>query len=328
MKPPVFIVGCPRSGTSYLYHLLLSSGGFAEFRTQMNVFDVLEPIYGDLGVAKNKIRMMNAWLQSKAFVASGLTVEEIEAKVLSECRSTSDFLRIVMEEIARKQGVDRWIDSTPTNIPHLLRIKKDFPDARIVHIIRDGRDVALSLDQRGWSRPLPWDHDKGLMAAGLYWEWIVRKGRKLGLMLQPDYLEVTYEDLVREPAEALQPLSSFLQHELDMGRIQKASVGSLKTPLTSFKEELEQGKFSPVGRWENEDKLPPDQLALFESLVGDYLRQLGYVLSSNCAQPKQSPGIKRMRSLYHVYYECKQWAKINTPLSRLMVDYSAVLIDK
>jgi len=46
MKPPVFIVGCPRSGTSYLYHLLLSSGGFAEFHTQMNVFDVLEPIYG------------------------------------------------------------------------------------------------------------------------------------------------------------------------------------------------------------------------------------------------------------------------------------------
>ncbi len=68
----MFIVGCPRSGTSYLYHLLLSAGGFAEFRTQMNVFDVLEPIYGDLGVVKNKTKMMNEWLRSKAFVLSGL----------------------------------------------------------------------------------------------------------------------------------------------------------------------------------------------------------------------------------------------------------------
>ena len=72
MNAPVFIVGCPRSGTSFLYHLLLSAGGFAEFRTQMNVFDVLEPIYGDLGVLKNKKEMMGEWLQSKAFHVSGL----------------------------------------------------------------------------------------------------------------------------------------------------------------------------------------------------------------------------------------------------------------
>ncbi len=181
MKPPVFIVGCPRSGTSYLYHLLLSAGGFAEFRTQMNVYDVLEPIYGDLGVPKNKTKMMEMWLQSKAFEVSGLQAEEIKAKILLDCRSAGDFLRIVMEEVARKQGVDRWIDSTPTNIPHLLRIKREFPEARVIHIIRDGRDVALSLDKRGWSRPLPWDRDQGLMAAGLYWQWIVRKGRELGV---------------------------------------------------------------------------------------------------------------------------------------------------
>ena len=325
MKPPVFIVGCPRSGTSYLYHLLLSAGGFAEFRTQMNVFDVLEPIYGDLGVPKNKVRMMKEWLQSKAFDVSGLQAEEIKARVLSGCRGASDFLRIVMEEVARKQGVDRWIDSTPTNIPHLLRIKKDFPSARIIHIIRDGRDVALSLDKRGWSRPLPWDRDKGLLAAGLYWEWIVRKGRKFGPMLQPDYLEVRYEDLVIHPAETLEKLGVFLAHDLDYKRIQQVSIGSVKNPLTSFKEDLERGKFKPVGRWE--DKLSPAQVALLESLVGDYLEQLGYALSGS-ARAKRSLAAKRMRRVYRAYYEFKQWAKINTPLSRLMVNYSASLIDK
>ena len=101
MRAPVFIVGCPRSGTSFLYHLLLSAGGFAQFRTQMNVFDVLEPIYGDLGVLKNKKEMMKEWLRSKAFHVSGLDAEEVEAKVLAECRGAGDFLRIVMEMIAQ-----------------------------------------------------------------------------------------------------------------------------------------------------------------------------------------------------------------------------------
>ena len=165
MKAPVFIVGCPRSGTSFLYHLLLSAGGFAEFRTQMNVFDVLEPIYGDLGILNNKKEMMKEWLQSKAFAVSGLDAEEVKAKVLSDCGGAGDFLRIVMDMIAQKQGVKRWIDSTPTNIPHMPRIVKEFPDARIIHIIRDGRDVALSLDKREWSRPLPWDKKKSLLAA-------------------------------------------------------------------------------------------------------------------------------------------------------------------
>jgi hypothetical protein len=325
MKPPVFIVGCPRSGTSYLYHLLLSAGGFAEFHTQMNVFDVLEPIYGDLSVLKNKTRMMNDWLRSKAFAVSGLQAEEITTAI-SGCQSGSDFLRVVMEEVARKQGVDRWIDSTPTNIPHLLRIKKDFPDALIVHIIRDPRDIALSLDKRGWTRPLPWDRDKALLAAGLYWEWIVRKGRKLGSILGVDYLETRYEDLVNQPAETLERLAVFLQHDLDYERIRQNSIGSVKSPLTSFKEDLDRGQFAPVGRWKN--KFPADQLVLFEDVVGDYMQELGYVLSTNNAKAKHSLAARRMRFIYRMFYNFKQWAKINTPLSRLMVDYSAILIDK
>jgi sulfotransferase family protein len=326
MKPPVFIVGCPRSGTSYLYHLLLSAGGFAEFRTQMNVFDVLEPIYGDLGIGKNKCRMMNDWLQSKAFDVSGLQAGEIESKVLSDCRGAGDFLRIVMEAVASKQGVDRWIDSTPTNIPHLLRIKRDFPNARIVHIIRDGRDVALSLEKRGWSRPLPWDHGKPLLAAGLYWEWIVRKGRRLGSMLQPDYLEIRYEALVTNPLDVLERLAGFLQHDLDYGRIRQVSVGSVKHPLTAFKEELERGEFKPVGRWQ--DKFPPKQLVSFEKLVGAYLQELGYALSSSSPRAEPPLAERSMRLAYRTYYDFKQWAKTSTPLSRLMVDYRTTLIDK
>jgi hypothetical protein len=326
MKAPVFIVGCPRSGTSFLYHLLLSAGGFAEFHTQMNVYDVLEPIYGDLGVEKNRKKAIQEWLRSKAFRVSGLDAQEIQAKIVSECHGASDFLRIVMEEIARKQRVERWIDSTPTNIPHMLRIRQDFPDALFVHIIRDPRDVALSLDKRGWSRPLPWDKKRSLLAAGFYWEWIVRKGRKLGTMLAPNYIEVGYEELVPEPERALTAIGAFLHCDLNYDRIRQASVGSVKTPLTAFKEDLQNGRFVPVGRWKTQ--FPAERLTEFEGRIGDYMRELGYELSEGRAPRNHSLGRARDRAIYGAYYECKQWAKIHTPLSRMMVDYSAILIDK
>jgi hypothetical protein len=292
----------------------------------MNVYEVLEPIYGDLGVRKNKEAAMREWLQSKAFRASGLKAEEIEAKVLAECHGAGDFLRIIMDEVAHKQGVDRWIDSTPTNVPHMLRIQKDFPDALFVHIIRDARDVALSLDKRSWSRPLPWDKQKSLLAAGLYWEWIVRKGRQLGTLLKPRYMEIRYEDLVQQPEETLPAIGNFLKHDLDYEQIQQASIGSVKKPLTSFKEELQEGRFTPVGRWK--DRFPADQLLEFEKLVGAYLKELGYPLSTDAAKLNHGFSTKRTRAVYAAYYELKQWAKINTPLTRWMVDYSDILIDK
>jgi hypothetical protein len=326
MRPPVFIVGCPRSGTSFLYHLLLSAGGFARFHTQMNVFDVLEPIFGHLNSSSNKKKMMQEWLRSKAFAVSGLDANEIEARVMADCHNGSDFIRIVMEEVARKQGVDRWIDSTPTNIPHMLRIGRDFPEAQFIHIIRDARDVALSLDKRHWSRPLPWDKKRSLLAAGLYWEWIVRKGRRYGSALGPRYLEVRYEDLVERPEPTLRSLGNFLQHDLDYSRIQEASVGSVKKPLTSFKEDLKEGHFTPVGRWK--DKFPKDQLTQFEQLIGTYLQELGYALSDPANASSNSIAVRKTRWTYRNFYEFKQWAKINTPLSRWMVSYSDILIDK
>jgi hypothetical protein len=303
---------------------LLSAGNFAEFHTQMNVYDVLEPIYGDLGVMKKKKAAMKEWLGSKAFDISGLTAGEIESKVITQCAGAGDFLRIVMEEIASKQGVDRWIDSTPTNAFHMLRIKRDFPDALFVHIIRDARDVALSLDSRGWTRPLPWDKSDSLLAAGLYWKWIVRKARRYGSVLRANYMEIRYEELVNQTQTSLARLGHFLRHNLDYERIQARSIGSVKTPLTAFPQELEQGRFTPVGRWK--EKFPTDQLGRFECLVGDYLEELGYALSSGKSASSVVNNSKR--AMYSVYYELKQWAKVNTPLSRWMVNYSAILIDK
>src|SRR5947207_14047128 len=81
-RAPVFVLGCVRSGTTLLYHMLLSSGGFAVYRAESNAINLLEPRFGDLSVKRNRERLVEAWLNSKLFLRSGLDAEVIKARIL------------------------------------------------------------------------------------------------------------------------------------------------------------------------------------------------------------------------------------------------------
>src|SRR5947199_4315446 len=161
-KAPVFVLGCGRSGTTVLYHMLLSAGNFAVYRAESNVFSVLQPRFGDLRLERNRRELLQCWLKSKLFQVSGLDASAISDKILRDCHGAGDFLRIVMEETARVQGVERWADSTPDHLLYIREIKREIPDALFVHIIRDGRDVALSYAKQGWAYPFPWTRNQQL----------------------------------------------------------------------------------------------------------------------------------------------------------------------
>src|SRR5450755_2537853 len=227
---PIFSIGCSRSGTTLLYHMLLSSGNFAVYRMESMIFNLLEPRFRPLSKPRNKRRMLDAWYNTRLYTKSGLERSEIEPRIMEECQNGGDFLRIVMEEICRNQGVERWAETTPEHLLYMRRIKETIPDALIVHVIRDGRDVALSWERLSQIRRLPWDRKRAAMAAGIYWEWIVGKGREAGGRFGGNYVEVRYEDLVRKPAEVLKSLEPFLEHDLDYERITQAAIGSVSAP--------------------------------------------------------------------------------------------------
>ena len=316
-KAPVFVLGCGRSGTTLLYHMLLSAGDFAVYRAESNAINLLDPRFGDLSVRRNKERLMDAWLASKLFDRSGLEAEAIRAKVIAECRNGGDFLRIVMGEMARQQGVQRWADCTPEHLLHLHRIKETIPEALIIHIIRDGRDVALSTDKLGYIKRVPWDRKPSVMVAGLYWEWIVNRGREDGRKLGSDYVEVRFEELVAEPRTTLAKLSDFIEHDLDYDRIQRVGIGSVSEPNTSFKGQRTDGKFSPVGRWKK--GFSPENLVMFEALVGQTLEELGYPLATTDRSQLDRPALRRMRLIYRKYFDSKLFLKAKTPLGKLLV---------
>jgi hypothetical protein len=289
--------------------MLLSAGDFANYRSESNVFNLLVPRFRGMRSAQDRRELMETWLRSKPFRVSGLDAEKIKAKILADCRSGGDFLRLVMEEVACKQGVARWAECTPDHLLFIDQIKREIPDALIVHIIRDGRDVALSYMKQGWSHPLPWDRNERLAIAGLYWEWIVRKGRTGGKKLDADYLEVRFEDLIANPQPTLNRLGEFIGQDLDYKQIQQAGIGSVSEPNTSFS--AESGAFNPVDRWKT--KMSPQQLAELEALVGSLLGELGYQLASK-TENRTSFHVTRLRATYLAMFSTKQWMKTHTPL--------------
>jgi hypothetical protein len=319
-KAPVFVLGCGRSGTTLLYHMLLSAGNFAVYRTESNVINLLEPRFGDLSVARNKQRLLEAWYDSRLYTLSGLDKEEIGAKVMYECHNGGDFLRIIMSEMAKKQGVERWADTTPEHLLHLHRIKQTIPDALIIHIIRDGRDVALSTDKQGYIHPLLWDRTPPKMVAGLYWEWMVNKGRRGGRDLGDDYTEVHFEELISKPHETLAILGRFIEQDLDYEQIRRAGIGSVSAPNSSFGDAS--GKdFNPSGRWKT--GYSAGELAMFEDLVGRTLEENGYELAiahdKNDREKLKRTDLQLMRAAYRTYFDMKLYLKAKTPLGPLMV---------
>jgi hypothetical protein len=303
---------------------LLSAGGFAVYLGESNIFNLLAPRFGDLSVRKNREKMLNVWLGSRLFRVSGLERSQIEDKV-EHCRNAGDFLSAVMGELARQQNVRRWAANAPEEILHLEHIKDTIPNALIIHAIRDGRDVSVSLSEKRYIQPFPWKDRETPEGAALYWEWIVKKGRAAGAKFGGDYTEVRFEELVHDPRMVLRRLSGFLHHDLDYDRIQKTAIGTVARPNTSFSAQRQQG-FNPVARWKKQ--LTPQQLTRIEGLVGGTLSDLGYELATSGQSACNKAQLAWNRLLYRQFFELKYQSKKNRFLRALRPALTSQYVDQ
>ena len=319
---PIFITGCARSGTTLLYHTLLSSGGFAVYFAEPAVFDLLVPRFQDLSVPGHRGKLMKYWLNSIMFRKSGLNREDIEGKILSRCKSNGDFLVIVMDEIARSQGKERWAVWGPDNLLYIPQIKKEIPQAKFIHMVRDGRDTAVSLHKEGWIRPLPWDGSQGLLVAALHWLWKVNHGRKCGERFVPDYLELRFEDLLTKQNEVLLRVSEFVGHEINPELVATNALGTLRDSNSSFRSTLRQHQ--PIGRWRT--VLSQPDIELLESVLGPTLVELGYEVTQNHLKPRNLR-TRAMEAIYPAFFEAKLWCKSNTRMGRF-VDISRLRLEQ
>jgi hypothetical protein len=286
----VFIVGSPRSGTSLVASILQDSPVYASYRAETKFLAGCEEKYGDLEIGAVRTKFWGDWLKSRQFKRSGLTKEEVRL-VADEERSYIGILARIMNLVATKQGIERWIDSTPENSHRLKEISKSFPKAKIVHIIRDGRAVSLSLAKLGWSGISTRNYNKALYYSSLKWQQSVETVLESSKYLGDRYFEMRYEELVQDPLNVVKELCAFLRipmlegglldHEFNKNN--EDSKSTLHTPNTPFGDMSSGISSNAAFRWK--DVLKIEQICKIEAHIARTLIKLNYSLICNAEVP-------------------------------------------
>lgn len=279
-RGPVFIVGAPRSGTTLLQYMLRSHPALSLPTGESHFFIPLyrnASQYGDLSQADNVRRVLRAMeAQSAEFLYTDLhgvqfDVETLTREFVDEGRDNiRDIIGGLFEKNAAGEGKPRWGDKTPYYVLHLPKLLDWWPDAQIIHIVRDGRDVALSMFARR--------HDFGAYNtyhAAREWEHYVETGHALGqAMPKGQYLELRYEDMISDQKTALQTICAFLGelYSDDLLEYKKAGIAG-KTPLLqqSIQKDNQDKWKSGMTSW---------QIRIFESAAASTLRKFGYTLTT------------------------------------------------
>jgi hypothetical protein len=191
--------------------------------------------------------------------------------------TTGDAIAAVFEAYAAERGKSRWGDKTPLYMQHLPLLERLFPMARYVHLIRDGRDAALSflsvpagIMTEGWGHPRD--------AAGFACQWASEVGdaRALGERVGPRrYLEVRYEALVADPEAELRRICSFAALDYDDAML--AYVGQTDSARKEHQRRLDEPPRVGVRDWRTQ--MAPGEVAAFEGVAGDLLDELGYAVT-------------------------------------------------
>jgi len=201
-----------------------------------------------------------------------LDQSDVESSIASADPSTvADCVRVVLGVFAAREGKALYGDKTPGYVVQIPELARMFPEARFVHLIRDGRNVALSYIERPWG-------PSTVGEAALYWRSRVGRGRAAGEALGSDrYLEARYEDLVDDPETEVRRICEFLSLDFVPEMLQYTEAAE-KFIASSHQPEAFKALVRPptsgLRDWTN--AMDDDDIALFDTVAGDLLHDLGY----------------------------------------------------
>jgi hypothetical protein len=268
---PLFIVGCGRSGTTML-RLLLDT-------------------HSEIAIPGESHFIPSLWIKRRRYDQNGLDVRKMVEDVLATqhvrawqvpeervwdrveslvAPTFSDVVTALFTAYADEHGKRCWGDKTPIYVLSMDLLGRLFPRAKFIHLIRDGRDVALSYLSVPWGPGTTWE-------AAWKWRRDVTAGRDAGSRLGRDrYLEIRYERLVSSPVSTLEQVCSFGGLTWSDEPMARPSLDSLQVRKAHSRYHARSLLPPEAGLRDWRHQMDPRKVAAFEAVAGDLLTDLGY----------------------------------------------------
>jgi hypothetical protein len=249
--PPIFIVGSPRSGTSLL-RLILDSHPSIACGPETHVLSDLDDSLG------------RHWIRLQRYGAEMEYWHGAYAEVFGRFQA----------EYAARKGKARWADKTPSHAQHLEFVTTLFPEAQVLHVIRDARQVTASaLARWGWRRA--W-------AIPATWRRSVEMARRHGSTAESGhYREVRFEELVGATEETLRGVFEWLGESWDPCVLEydrfEHDGGGRNRKVSSAARSRGGGAIDATRARRPGHRLDPVLAARTERIAGALNRELGYL---------------------------------------------------
>jgi hypothetical protein len=258
----IFIVGSRRSGTFWLQRIVTTHPEVAAVPSETHLFSSgVAPLFAGF---QHSLR-------------SSSKVGEVYVERDAALDAARDMCDIVFGGML-EPGATRIAERTPVHAFHLPLIAAIYPDARFIHIIRDGRDVARSIAAQEWG-------PAEIEEAAAEWRSAIMAAREAGLPADL-YREVRYEELVRDPGSVVSGLYEWLGLPATDDVVAEAAVeAGIAANLG--------GAPSGIGVAKWREEYSDADLAAFDRVAGDLLRDLGYPTSSETPSRSTPPPRRR-----------------------------------
>jgi hypothetical protein len=279
---PIFLVGCPRSGTTLLSAILHAHPRIAmppETRFLLPAYRArLE--FGDLADRANRRRLAKRMTgKGTKFRDLGLERATVIRRIVAGPPTVGSAAGTIWREFAHSRGKARWGEKRPAYWRDMDVILRLFPDAQVIHLVRDGRACVASL------KNVPW-WESGAIGGMAAWTLADRELRRTGQRLPADsYHRLRYEDLLAEPRRELVALCDFLgepfaEAMLDHAAAAQDIVPDRKSWHVRTKGDLDLAR---IEAWRT--ALDLRELGLFEAVAGRAMQANGYELSGAGVRP-------------------------------------------
>jgi hypothetical protein len=302
MNPFVFLVGCARSGTTLLQRIVNAHGQIAitpEMHWITNSFRHRKQWLAPEGrVTPEQVLSM---VRHNRFRQFEFTREEFEGLIpAGEPTPYVTFLNGIFALYGKNKGKNLVGNKTPAYVKGLATLHAHWPTAKFVHLIRDGRDVCLSV--------LDWDHahltagryatwaEDPVSTTALWWKRKVLLGRQYGRPLGRDlYYEIRYESLVTQPPDECAKLCTFLGVPFDPAMLRFHEGRTRTDPGLDAKQ-----AWLPItpGLRDWNTQMSAENIERFEAGAGDLLDELGYPRAFPRPSPDSMKRASRIRDLF------------------------------